>query len=93
MNKVVWSKRALAHLQYIRGYIEQFNPPAARDLSAALVSAAQSLENFPHRGRLVSGTDKRELVSVHPYIIRYRVVGDTVRILRIRHASRRPTNP
>jgi toxin ParE1/3/4 len=93
LNKVIWSKRALGHLQYIRVYIEQFNPRAARDLAAALVAAANSLENFPHVGRLVPKTDKRELVSVHPYIIRYRVVGDTVRILRVRHSSRRPTSP
>jgi plasmid stabilization system protein ParE len=93
LTKVIWSKRSLAHLRYIRGYIEQFNPQAARDLAVALVAAAESLKNFPHRGRLVVGTDKRELVSVHPYIIRYRVVGDTVRILRIRHTSRRPTDP
>jgi plasmid stabilization system protein ParE len=35
----------------------------------------------------------RELVTNYPYIIRYRVVGNTVRILRVRHMSRRPTNP
>ena len=34
----------------------------------------------------------RELVSVHPYIIRYRIAGDDVVILRVRHTSRRPTN-
>jgi len=39
------------------------------------------------------GTDMRELVSVRPYIIRYRVLGDQVIILRIRHASQRPTDP
>jgi plasmid stabilization system protein ParE len=48
---------------------------------------------FPHRGRPVPGTDKRELVTAYPYIIRYRIVGDVVRILRVRHTSRRPTNP
>jgi hypothetical protein len=35
----------------------------------------------------------RELVAVHPYIIRYEVIGDWVQVLRIRHGSRRPTNP
>ncbi len=36
----------------------------------------------------------RELVTDYPYIIRYRVARDgTVRILRVRHMSRRPTNP
>jgi plasmid stabilization system protein ParE len=35
----------------------------------------------------------RELVTCYPYIIRYRVQGDIVMILRVRHTSRRPTNP
>lgn len=39
------------------------------------------------------GTNMRELISTYPYIIRYFIDGDTVVILRVRHTSRRPTNP
>jgi plasmid stabilization system protein ParE len=35
----------------------------------------------------------RELVSVSPSIIRYRIEGDDVIILRIRHTARRPRRP
>jgi len=35
----------------------------------------------------------RELVSNYPYIIRYQIDGNNVVILRVRHTSRRPTNP
>jgi toxin ParE1/3/4 len=87
--KVVWSNTTLAHLRLIRDYIEQFNLRAARQLAAGLAAAGDSLANFPHRGRPVPGTDRRELVTVYPTIIRYRVAGDTVRILRIRHSARR----
>ena len=59
----------------------------------ALVEAGNALEHFPHRGRPVPGTDKRELVTAYPYIIRYRIVGNTVRILRVRHTARRQTDP
>ena len=93
MNTVVWSNTALSHLRFIRAYVEQFNPKAARELAAGLIEAGNSLETFPHRGRIVPGTDKRELVTAYPYIIRYRIVGDVVRILRVRHTSRRPTSP
>jgi toxin ParE1/3/4 len=93
LNKVVWSNAALAHLRFIRAYIEQFNPRAARELADGLIAAGNSLHHFPHRGRPVPGTDLRELVTAYPYIIRYRIVGDVVRILRVRHTSRRPTNP
>jgi plasmid stabilization system protein ParE len=30
----------------------------------------------------------RELTLVHPYIIRYRIAGDHVRVLRVRHGMR-----
>ena len=93
MNEVVWSDTALAQLDAIGAYIEQFNPKAAAEVAAHLIEAGNSLENFPHRGRPVPGTTMRELVTAYPYIIRYRIVRETVRILRIRHTARRPTNP
>ncbi len=34
----------------------------------------------------------RELI-VRPYIVRYKVDGDRVQIVRVRHGARRPTNP
>jgi plasmid stabilization system protein ParE len=71
-----------------------FNPAAAVRLAEGLLAAGDSLANFPHRGRRVSNTDMRELITDYPYIIRYRIVPDEeVRILRVRHTSRRPTNP
>jgi len=93
LTKVVWSNTALAHIRFIRAYIEQFNPRAARELADGLTAAGDSLAAFPRRGRPVPGTDRRELVTAYPYIIRYRIAGDTVRILRVRHTVRRPTIP
>ncbi|MSP00790.1 MAG: type II toxin-antitoxin system RelE/ParE family toxin [Acetobacteraceae bacterium] len=93
MNRVVWSTSALAQLRSIRAYLERFNPIAAGELAKGLMAAGNGLVIFPHRGRPVPATDKREAVMAYPYIIRYRGVGGTVRILRVRHTSRRPTNP
>lgn len=93
VSDVVWSDTALDQLEAIGEYIDQFNPKAAAQMAAHLIEAGNSLEIFPHRGRSVPSTAMRELVIArYPYIIRYRVVGETVRILRIRHAARRPTN-
>ena len=89
MNNVVWSKRALAHLSGIRSYIAQFHPTAAQEIALHLVESGNSLQSFPHRGRPVPGTNKRELVTIYPYVIRYRIAGDDVRILSVRHGSRR----
>ena len=93
MTEVVWSESALGHLQSIRTYIQQFNPRAASDVGRALYEAGNSLADFPHRGRPVAGTELRELVSIYPYVIRYRITRDTIRILRVRHTARRPTAP
>jgi addiction module RelE/StbE family toxin len=91
--RVIWSPTALRNVTHAYEYLEDFNPYAAKALAEALLAAGDSLENFPHRGRNVPGTDLRELVTAYPYVIRYRIVRDTVRILRVRHTARRPTKP
>jgi toxin ParE1/3/4 len=91
--RVVWTRTALRGVWRAYDYIYDFNPGAAARMAEALFKAGDSLVNFPHRGRPVRGTAMRELVTVSPYIIRYRIVGDDVVILRVRHTSRRPTNP
>lgn len=90
LTAVIWSLAAIVDLQDIRGYIGAFNPAAAQNTAGRLISAGNSLVDFPARGRPVPGTDLRELVVVYPYIIRYRIAGDDVLILRVRHGRRRP---
>ena len=91
--RIVWTKPALAAILRAYDYICDFNPRAAMHVAESLRDAGNSLVDFPHRGRPVRGTDMRELVTAYPYIIRYRVRGDEVVILRIRHTSRRPRIP
>jgi len=55
-----------------------------------ILAAGDSLENFPNRGRPVPGSQLREMTLVYPYVIRYRIAADHVRILRVRHGRRRP---
>jgi len=88
---VVWTAAALANLQAVRDYIKQFNPNAAAKVAAEIVATSNGLVTFPHRGRVVPRTKMREVMSSYPYIIRYRIVGDEVVILRVRHSARRPT--
>ncbi|WP_454714819.1 type II toxin-antitoxin system RelE/ParE family toxin [Caulobacter segnis] len=87
MAQVVWTWRALADLAAIREYIGQFNPLAAQRMAARLRSAAESLAQYPERGRLATAT-LRELVAVPPYVIRYHAGDGVVHIVRIRHAAR-----
>ena len=90
---VIWAPAALREIEHIYRYIAQFNPRAAEDMAMEILAAGDSLENFPYRGRAVRGTQLRESTLAHPYIIRYRIAGDHVRVLRVRHGARRPTQP
>jgi plasmid stabilization system protein ParE len=59
----------------------------------ALIDMGNTLADFPNRGRPVGARGVMEIVAVFPYVIRYRIAGAVVRILRVRHAARRPTRP
>lgn len=89
MRRVIWTEPAIADLIGIRAYIGQFNPTAAARFVARLVEAADSLADFAERGR-PRPQGGRELAALPPYLIRYRIAGDTVFILRIRHGAQRP---
>ena len=89
MVRVVWTAPALASLEKIRAYIADFSPLAAQRMALRLMSAGMSLSSHPERGRAI-GRGRRELVTVPPYLIRYRIKGDTVEIIAIRHGARAP---
>ena len=91
--RVIWTEPALDDIARVFEYLDTFNPRAARHVADGLLAKADSLEHFPRRGRRAAGTDMRELLAPHNYAIRYRIVGDSVLILRVRHTSRRPTTP
>jgi len=90
VTTVVWTFAAVADVQEIGRYIGTFNPQAARTMAEAIMEAAESLVEFPNRGRLVPKTRVRELTFVRPYVIRYRVDGERVTIMRVRHSRQRP---
>lgn len=87
MRRVIWSGEAIDNLDRIIAYIEQFNPLAAQRLGQRLRNAADALENISERVRIVA-PGIRQLAAVRPYLIRYRIDGDTVYILRVRHGAR-----
>jgi toxin ParE1/3/4 len=56
---------------------------------ARLLSAASALDAQPQRGRPI-GKGRRELTTIPPYLIRYRVDDQIVSILEVRHGARQP---
>ncbi|MGL4314599.1 MAG: type II toxin-antitoxin system RelE/ParE family toxin [Sphingomonas sp.] len=87
MRRIVWTNEAVEHLEAIIAYISAFNPDAAARLGAGLIEVADSLADFPNRGPDAGG-GLREMTTVWPYILRYRVEAERVIILRIRHGAR-----
>jgi plasmid stabilization system protein ParE len=89
MRRVVWSPTAIRDLARIRAFVARFSPVAAARITSDLQAAGETLAAHADRGRPAPG-GKRELATLRPYLIRYRVTTDDVRIIRIRHAARRP---
>lgn len=88
--RVLWTVPARSDLRDALAYVQTRNPRAATALLARIDSAVRSLADQPRRGRpgRVEGT--RELVVTDtPYIVPYRIVGETIQILRVWHAARR----
>ena len=72
-------------------YIAPFNPKAAADLVERIMRAGSGLALFPNRGRAVYG-GFRELASLRPYVIVYKVELDVIRILRVWHGAQDRTD-
>ena len=84
--EAVFAPAAVTDLITIRNYIGHFNPVAARRMANRLKAAAESLADFPERGR--RRTDgAHELVAVPPYVIVYDVTPGRVTILRVWHGA------
>jgi plasmid stabilization system protein ParE len=84
---VVFSPEAVADLVAIQTYIGEENPYAASRVAVQIVAACDRLEHLPERGRpgLVAGT--REITSVWPYVIVYRITEASVEIIRVWHGA------
>jgi len=83
-----WTKRALRRLDEIGAHIEKDSLEAASRVIARILSAAELLTQQPAMGRVGRIKATRELVLVDiPYIVPYRVSGNTVEILTVIHAA------
>jgi toxin ParE1/3/4 len=84
---VSFTDEALEDLSSIRAYLTESSPKAADRIGRRLVEAADSLGLYPNRGNLglVAGT--REIATVWPYLIVYRVTPTEVQVLRVWHGA------
>jgi toxin ParE1/3/4 len=83
---VAFTRRALRDLANIESYIAKDNPRAASRMAVEIVAACDRLELFPERGRPGPRPGTRELTTVWPYVIVYKVRGSSgVEIISIWH--------
>lgn len=90
MRPLIWSPRAAADLEAIRGYIAYDSELYASLTVSRLVAAAGGLVQFPELGRVVPEFDRpdlRELI-VRPYRLVYRLQGESIEIATVFHAAR-----
>lgn len=89
--KVRWSARALAQLAAAHDYLLKENPPAARTFLESVEKVVGIMRDFPGIGVETDEPGIRMFPLVRfRYLIFYQVrQGEELRILRIRHASRK----
>ena len=87
--KIKWLAKAEEDLISIENYIAEENILAAIEVSERILASVARLADHPKIG--VSGRVKgtRELVALKtPFIVIYRLEGDSVQIIRVLHGAR-----
>ena len=88
--RVRWLRRALRNLDEEAEYIARDDPDAAARTVDRIATTVERLATHPASGRTGRVPGTRELVvSGTPYLVPYRVRGETVEILRVFHGSRK----
>ena len=91
--RVEYSKRAVADLHQIAAYhARTANPAIAGRIAARIQEVVAQIRGSPLSGRSVVRRRgvRTVLLGTYRYKIFYRVAGDAIRIIHIRHTSRRP---
>lgn len=88
--QVRWLRHALNNLDEEAAYIARDDPGAAARIVERIVTSVEGLGAHPVSGRPGRVPGTRELVvSGTPYLVPYRVRGETVEILRVFHGARK----
>jgi toxin ParE1/3/4 len=89
--RTVWSPLAIDDLVALRTYVEQDNPAAARRIVLHIIQNIDTLlPRSPEMARPGRVPGTRELIIPGtPFIVPYRLEGNTIQILRVFHGARR----
>jgi toxin ParE1/3/4 len=88
--KIVWSRRAIRHLVYLRKYIEKDSEQNAALVAKRILEAVDLLQTQPGMGRPGRVPGTRELVVPDtPYIIPYRVRRGRLELIAVFHGRQK----
>jgi len=87
----VWTPSAIGDLASVRAYIAEHDPAAAQRIVRRIVDSVETaLPQSPEMGRPGRVPGTRELVITGtPFIVPYRLRGETIQVLRVYHGARR----
>ncbi len=86
--ELIWLPEARADIHHLFDFLIEVNPAAAGRAVRAISSGADRLRFHPKLGHLMEDGQRRELFLPFgggAYILRYRLEGDTVVIIRVWH--------
>jgi toxin ParE1/3/4 len=88
LARIRWTTAATTDLESIADYLFEKSPLNAAQLVRKIYEAPTNLKNYPNLGRTGKKDGTRELVlSPLPYIVIYKIVDDTVFIVRVLHGA------
>ncbi len=87
MPRVIWAVDARDDLERIADYIALDNPMAAARVIDTITSRDHLLAEHPQIGRAIGGGQRKLNAGRYPYNLIYRIAGNEVEILRIRHMA------
>jgi plasmid stabilization system protein ParE len=87
---IEWGDQAATELEELLAYIAERNPSAANNVRDQIWSAVEHLSEYPQTGHPADelGVFIKPL-SRYPYLVFYKVVGQELHILHVRHGARR----
>jgi len=85
VKRVTWTPQGLDDLESIGEFINLDNPLAAEAYTEKIMKKAETLKNFPHRGRIVPEFDQMDIREVFQgnYRIIYRINEDELEIMTV----------
>ena len=89
-GEIVWSPRAIRHLERLRDSIAQDSEQNAALVAGRIFQAVELLQQHPSLGRPGRLPGTRELIVPDtPYILPYRVRRDRLELLAVFHGRRK----